>query len=143
MRLIVTALTLTLLLAPAVLSQDSGGSEAAKKRAQEILKQAGEDLGGEANLSTLKSLPAPGTLKGAMMGRGVQGDFKIELLAPDKFMRNLTVSMGPADMTRVEMINGDQTWVEMKRVMSMVAGGMGGGMGGGDGAGGGAPGGAG
>src|SRR5262245_1811345 len=138
MRLIVTALTLTLLLAPAVLSQDSGGSEAAKKRAQEILKQAGEALGGEANLSALKSLQAQGKFKGVMMGRGVQGDFKIELLAPDKFVRNVTISMGPADMTSMEMINCDQTWAGIKSVMSMTAGGMGGRLAGGDWAGAGA-----
>jgi hypothetical protein len=79
-RIIFTSLTLTLMFAHAVSSQDSGSHEAAKKRAQEILKQAREALGGEANLSALKSLQAQGNFKGAMFGRGVQGNFKIELL---------------------------------------------------------------
>src|SRR5262245_28622959 len=147
MRLIVSVFTLTLLLSTAVLTQDSGGAEAAKKRAQEVLKQAREALGGESNLSALKSLQAQGNFKAAMYGREVQGDFKIELLMPDKFMRTATMSMGAMDLTRIETINGDQTWTDMKRSMSAAAGGLGGGagggMGGGEGAMGGAPGGAG
>ena len=94
MRLIMTALTLTLLFAPAVSSQESASPEAAKKRAQEILKQAREALGGEANLSALRSIQAQGNFKGAMFGRAVQGNFKIELLMPDRFMRTATASMG-------------------------------------------------
>src|SRR5262249_49048323 len=129
-RLIVTALTLALLCAPFVSSQDSVNTEAAKKRAQEILKQAREALGGEANLTALKSLQAQGNFKGAMLGRAVQGNFKVELLMPDKFMRTATVSMGPMEMTRAEIINGDQTWFDMKRSMSASAGSMGGGEGG-------------
>jgi hypothetical protein len=101
------------------------------------LKQAREALGGESNLSALKSLQAQGNFKGAMFGRAVQGDFKIELLMPDKFMRTATMSMGPMEMTRSEIVNGDQIWFDVKRSMSALAGGAGGGEGGIGGAGGG------
>src|SRR5262245_20035275 len=65
-----------------------------------------------------------------MFGRTVQGNFKIELLMPDKFMRTATASMGPMEMTRSEIVNGDQTWFDVKRSMSSLAGGAGGGDGG-------------
>jgi hypothetical protein len=130
MRLIASALTAALFLTVAVSAQESGAAEAAKKRAQEVLKQAREALGGEANLGTLKSLQAQGNFKTSMPGREAQGERKLELLMPDKFMRVTTVSMGPVEVTRVEAINGDQAWVDLKRSSSGVMGGGGMGAGG-------------
>ena len=116
-----------------LLAQQPADPAAAQARAQEILKQAREALGGETNLRAIQSLAANGNFKATLMGRPVQGDFKIELLMPDKFMRSATTSLGPAQITRTETVNGDQAWTETKSEMSAM-----GGMGGGGGAGGGA-----
>jgi hypothetical protein len=125
-------LALTLILSAFAFAQDQpSNAEAAKARAQEVLKQAREALGGEANLAAVKSLQAQGKFKTAMAGREVQGDLKIELLMPDKFMRTTTTTLGPAQITRVEAINGDQAWVDTKRSMSPAVGMMGGEGGGG------------
>lgn len=148
MRSTITAFALTLLLPAAAFAQDQsnsapgnapGNPEAAKARAQEVLKQAREALGGEANLAAVKSLQAQGNFKTTMGGREVQGDFKIELLMPDKFMRTARMAMGPMEVTRIEAVNGDVVWTDMKRTMSAAGGMMGGeGTGGGPGGGGGA-----
>ncbi len=98
--------------------------EAAKARAQEILKQCREALGGEANLSAIKSLQVNGNFRAAMAGREVQGDFKIEMLMPDKFLRTSTMSMGPMEITRIEAINGEQAWTEMKTSTAAMGGAM-------------------
>ncbi len=137
MRSFISALTLMLVLSASALAQDPPtGAEAAKSRAHEVLKQAREALGGEANLAAIKSLQANGDFKTLQAGREVKGNFKIELLMPDKFMRTATMAMGPMEMTRIETINGAQVWTDMKRGMSAMGGmtggegPMGGGMGG-------------
>ena len=141
MRSIISAVTLMLFLATLTFAQDQPVvTEAARSRAQEVLKQAREALGGEANLAAIKSLQAQGNFKTAMAGREVRGEIKVELLMPDKFMRTTTMTMGQMQMTRIEAINGDQAWVDTKRSMSAVGGMMGGegaGGGGADGGGGG------
>lgn len=115
---------------------------AAKAKAQEVLKQAREALGGDANLAALKSLQANGNVRTVLGGREVKGEFKVEMLLPDKFLRSATSSMGPMTITRIEAVNGEIAWSDMKREMSPSASGMGsadggGGFGGGGGGGGG------
>ena len=107
-------------------AQSPADPDAAQARAQEILKQAREALGGEANLRAIQSLAANGNFKATFMGRPAQGDFKIELLAPNKFMRTATASMGPMQIIRTETVNGDLAWTETKSEMGST-GGMGGG----------------
>lgn len=114
-----------------LLAQQTPDPAAAQAHAQEVLKQAREALGGEANLKAIQSLAANGNYKATVMGRPVQGDFKIELIAPDKFQRTASASMGPMQITRIETVNGEHAWTETKNEM----GGGGGGFGGGDGAG--------
>jgi hypothetical protein len=127
MRSIISALSLTLFLLAGAFAQDQPvGAEAAKSRAQEVLKQAREALGGEANLATIKSLQANGDFKTLQAGREVKGNFKIELLMPDKFMRTATMIMGPMEMTRIEAITGAQAWTETKRSMNALGGMVGG-----------------
>lgn len=137
MRSIISALSLTLFLSAGAFAQDQpAGAEAAKSRAQEVLKQARATLGGETNLAAIKSLQVNGDFKTLQAGREVKGNFKIELLMPDRFLRTATMAMGPMEMTRIEAINGDQSWIETKRSMSALGGmtggegPMGGGMGG-------------
>jgi len=107
-------------------------------RALEILKQAREALGGEANLKAIRSLSASGKFNGAIGGRATKGDIDLDLLLPDKYMRTIKMSMGPANITRIEAVNGDQVWMDMKRGMGIggILGGMGGGGMGGPGGGG-------
>ncbi len=137
MRSIISTLTLTLFLSALAFAQaQPGAAEAASSRAQEVLKQAREALGGEANLAAIKSLQANGDFKTLQAGREVKGNFKIELLMPDKFMRTTTMAMGPMEMTSIQAINGDQAWTDMKRSMSAMGGMMGGEGGGGGGIGG-------
>lgn len=111
--------------------------EAAQKaaRAQEILSQARAALGGEAGLKAIQSLTASGNFRGSMMGRAIEGSFKLDLLLPDKLMRTVQVSFGPMQITRTETINGNEAWMDLKRDAAM--GGMPGGGEGGFGAGGG------
>jgi len=102
-------------------------------RAQEILKQARAALGGEANLKAIRSLSASGKFHGALGGRAMEGDLNLDLLLPDNYMRTIKMSMGPAKITRIEAVNGEQVWMDMKRGAGIggILGGLGGGMGGG------------
>ncbi len=131
MRAITYTLALLLIFSATAFAQETN-PEAAKARAQEVLKQAREALGGQANLAAIKSLQVQGDFKGLRFGRPSQGDFKVELLLPDKFMRTAKSSMGPMDVTIIQTVNGADTWFDMKQSMSMVGGsGMGGDPGGG------------
>jgi len=136
MRVALLALALVLIGRVNSTAQSSADPAAAQARAQEILKQAREALGGDANLRAIQSLAANGNFKATFLGRPTQGDFKIELLAPNKFMRTATASMGPVQIVRTETVNGDQAWLETKSETAAV-GGMGGIGGGENGAGGG------
>lgn len=119
-------------------------SDAANKaRAESILKQTREALGGESNLSAIKSLAINGEFHTVMGGREVKGDIKIEMLLPDKYQRTIKTTVGPMTLTRIDTSNGTEAWRDMKRDMAMVgasgadAGGFGGGGRGGGGGGGG------
>lgn len=123
-------------------AQEVVNAEAAKAHAQEVLKQAREALGGEANLSTIKSLAINGDYHSVINGREVKGDIKIEMLIPNKFQRTIKTNLGPMLITRTETVNGDLAWMDSKSETSMVGGdpgsiGGGGGRGGGGGFGGG------
>ena len=109
-------------------------SDAANKaRAESILKQTREALGGESNLSAIKSLAINGEFHTVMGGREVKGDIKIEMLLPDKYQRTIKTTVGPMTLTRIDTSNGTEAWRDMKRDMAMVgasgadAGGFGGG----------------
>lgn len=133
-------LSLIVLLHSGSTAQEVVNTEAAKARAQEVLKQAREALGGEANLSTIKSLAINGDYHSVINGREVKGDIKIEMLIPNKFQRTVKTNMGPMLITRTETVNGDLAWMDSKSEIPMVggdSGSLGGGRGGGGGFGGG------
>lgn len=124
-------------------SPGNTNSEAANKdRAEVVMKQTREALGGDANLAAIKSLAVNGDFRTVSGGREVKGDFKIEMLLPDKSQRTVKTSLGQMLMTRIETTNGMEAWRDTKREMSMVGGGGGadsdGGFGGGAAGGGGA-----
>lgn len=100
-------------------------------KAQELLKQAREAIGGEANLKAIQSLVIEGKFKNTMMGRLMQGDLKIEMMMPDKYLRTASMDMG---MTLIQCVNGEQVWTDRKipDMSAMGGGGMGGGGGIGD-----------
>lgn len=108
----------------------------AKARAEIVLQQAREALGGATNLTMVKSLQLQGEFKGLLGNRPTQGDFKIELLLPDKMLRTTTVSMGPMSLMRTETVNGSVAWFDIKTTMGDLGGGGGGGGLGGPGGGG-------
>ncbi len=138
MRTLTKAFFLNLLLSFSVtaFAQDANAT-----KAQELLKQAREAIGGEANLKAIQSLVIEGKFKNTMMGRPTQGDLKIEMMMPDKYLRTASMNMG---MTLIQCVNGEQVWTDRKMpdMSAMGGGGMGGGGGfGGGGEGGGASGG--
>lgn len=108
-------------------------------KANELIKQAREAIGGEANLKAIQSLVVEGKFKAMMMGRPSQGDLKIETLLPDKYLRTASLNTG---MTILQCVNGEQVWLDSKMPPmggggGDFGGGGGGFGGGGDGAGGG------
>lgn len=118
-------LSLLLSLAPTAFAQDANAT-----KAQELLKQAREAIGGEANLKAIQSLVIEGKFKNTMMGRPAQGELKIEMLMPDKYLRTASMDMG---MTMMQCVNGEQVWTDRKMPDMSAMGGGGGGMGGGGG----------
>ena len=102
----------------------NAGSDAENKaRAEAVLKQAREALGGEANLAAVKSMAINGEFRALMSGREVKGDIKIELLLPDKYQRTIKTNMGPMVITRIDTTNGAETWRDTKRDVAMAGGG--------------------
>src|SRR5262245_42229984 len=126
MRSFKPTLAFVLLLIPIAFAQDQLSAEATKARALDVLKQAREALGGEATLASIKSLQVQGGFKGMRFNRPTQGDFKIEVLMPDKFMREVRSAMGPLELTMIQTVNSADTWLDMKQSMAMTGGGMGG-----------------
>ncbi|HEX4946600.1 MAG TPA: hypothetical protein VFZ34_08060, partial [Blastocatellia bacterium] len=83
MQTITKALCLCFLLAgvAAVQAQDANVT-----KAQELVRQAREAIGGEANLKAIQSVIVEGKFKSVMMGRPAEGNLKIEMLLPDKYL---------------------------------------------------------
>ncbi|MBS1787125.1 MAG: hypothetical protein JST85_05350 [Acidobacteria bacterium] len=102
--------------------QANANSEAANKaRAESILKQTRDALGGEANLSAIKSLAINGEFRTVMGGREIKGDIKIEMLLPDKYQRTIKTNTGQMTLTRIDTANGAEAWRDQKRDMNMVS----------------------
>ena len=102
-------------------------------KANDLIKQAREAIGGEANLKAIQSFVVEGKYKGALMGRPTQGDLKIEMLLPDKYLRTATMSMGMGEMTILQCVNAEQVWMDRKLPQMGGGGGDCGGRGGGGG----------
>jgi hypothetical protein len=135
MRILMKALILCLVLS---LTATAFAQDANATKAQDILKQARAAIGGEANLKAIQSLVIEGKFKSAMMGRPTEGNLKIEMLMPDKYLRTASINMGMGEMTLLQYVNGDQTWTDRKMPdISAMGGGGGFGGGGGEGGGGG------
>ena len=83
-------------------------------RAQEVLKQAREALGGEAKLKTIQSLSATAKYRRVIQGADTSGELEVEMLLPDKYIKNETMSMMGAEITRVEALSGDKAWADTR-----------------------------
>ncbi len=85
-------------------------------RAQEILAQARQALGGDSAFQAVKSLSVSGDFLGTSQDRDINGEIKLDLLLPDMFMKSVTLKMGSGmSVTRVETVDGDQVWTDTKR----------------------------
>ncbi len=97
-------------------------------KAENIIKQAREALGGEAHLKAIQSLTIQGKFTNTMMGRPMQGDLKIEMVLAGKYLRTSSTTMGDL----LQCVNESNVWSDFKRnEMAMGGGGEGGGRGGG------------
>src|SRR5262245_24037878 len=93
--------------------------ETTRIRAREIIKQCRESTGGEANLASVRSLQASGNFRALRGSRELQGELKIELQMPDKFMRVSSMTLGSKEITRIETVNGDEVWTDAKGSIPM------------------------
>jgi hypothetical protein len=93
---------------PINLSDDS----ASQARAQELLTEARNTLGGEAKLKAVLSLSCSGKFRRILAPNApeMDGDFEMEFLLPDKYKRtdNMTAMGGAAQITMGTGFNGDQ-----------------------------------
>lgn len=120
-------------------SASANADAANKAKAETVLKQTREALGGEANLAAVKSMAINGEFRALISGREVKGELKIDILLPDKYQRTIKTNMGQMWLTRIDTANGALAWRDTKREAAMVGGGgdVGGGFGAGGAAGGG------
>jgi hypothetical protein len=85
-------------------------------RAQELLTQARNALGGDAKIKVVQSLTASGKFRRTLGPQApeMSGEFDMEFLLPDKFKRteNMTMMGGAAQVTRIEGFNGDQMFFD-------------------------------
>jgi hypothetical protein len=96
---------------------------AAQDKADEVMKQAREALGGQ-KLDQIKGLVVEGPFVREMGNRQVSGTLALTLLLPDRMHRlEDTELMGGMSMERTSVLAGDTSWEDMQN-----RGGMGGGM---------------
>lgn len=95
---------------------DNQQAPADKARAQELLAQARDALGGDAKLKAVQSLVLNGSFRRVMGPQMPEssGDFEMELLLPDKYKRteNMSLMGGAAQVTRIDGFNGEQMFTD-------------------------------
>ncbi len=95
-----------------------------KSRAEEILNQTRQALGGASKLNAIHALTASLEFRrviemkdesGSSQTMDQSGDMDLDLLLPDKYMRSETTNlMGDARVTIIRAVNGDQTWSDTR-----------------------------
>jgi hypothetical protein len=104
------------------IADDKANGDAA--RAQELLLQARNALGGEAKIKAVQSFMASGKFRRILGPQApeMSGEFDLEFLLPDKFKRteNLTLMGGAAQATRIEGFNGEQMFFDSSSSGGMV-----------------------
>ncbi|HEX7334752.1 MAG TPA: hypothetical protein VF290_24835, partial [Pyrinomonadaceae bacterium] len=104
MRRLLPILILVLLSAPAALADDA--------RAQQILKQAREAIGGEEQLQKIQGLQINGQYRRVFGERQMAGDREISILLPNKYLVEDAMSAGghTTAMINTRGLNGDKAW---------------------------------
>jgi len=105
MRNLLLLLSLVLLLAPATLANDDA-------RAQELLKQARQAIGGDEQLQKIQSLEIKGRYTRTFGDRQMGGDREISILLPNKYLVEDAMNAGGLStaMINTRALNGDQAW---------------------------------
>ncbi len=81
------------------------------ERAQELLKQTRAALGSD----KIKSLSIVGTQRQKMGENETSGDLELDLLLPDKFLKSTVINpIANIEITRLEALNGETAWTDMK-----------------------------
>ena len=104
MRRLLPILILILLSAPAALADDA--------RAQQILKQARQAIGGEEQLQKIQGLQIKGQYRRTFGDRQMGGDREISILLPNKYFVEDAMSTGGLStaMINTRGLNGDKAW---------------------------------
>ena len=104
MRRLLPILILVLLSAPAALADDA--------RAQQILKQARQAIGGEEQLQKIQGLQVKGQYRRTFGDRQMGGDREISILLPNKYLVEDAMNSGGLStaMINTRGLNGDKAW---------------------------------
>lgn len=103
MKRLLPLLTLTLLCATSVF---------ADSRAEEVLKQAREAIGGEEQLQKIQGLQINGQYRRVFGERQMAGDREISILLPNKYLVEDAMNAGghSTAMINTRALNGDRAW---------------------------------
>ena len=104
MKRLLSILTLLLICAPAALADGA--------RAQQILKQAREAIGGEEQLQKIQALQIKGQYRRTLGDRQMGGDREISILLPNKYLVEDAMNAGghSTSMINTRALNGDKAW---------------------------------
>src|SRR5215211_1731798 len=104
MKRLLSILTFLLICAPAVFADDA--------RAQQILKQAREAIGGEEQLQKIQGLQIKGQYRRAFGERQMGGEREINILLPNKYLVEDAMNAGGLStaMINTRALNGDKAW---------------------------------
>ena len=82
-------------------------------RAEELLRQVRETLGGEAKLKEIRSFSASGAFRRVSNDQEQSGNMRLDLLLPDKFKESETLNLiAGIEITIVTALNGNQAWTD-------------------------------
>jgi len=101
---LLSVFTLVLLCAPVALADDA--------RAQEILKQARQAIGGDEQLQKIQGLQINGQYRRSFGDRQMAGDREISILLPNKYLVEDAMHAGGLStaMLSTRALNGDKAW---------------------------------
>ena len=104
MRKILSVLAVVLLFTSSVLADDS--------KAQEILKQARQAIGGEEQLQKIQGLQIHGQYRRVFGDRQMGGDREISILLPNKYLVEDAMNAGGLSTAMINYrgLNGDKAW---------------------------------
>ena len=105
MRNLLLLLSLVLLIAPVALANDDA-------RAQEILKQARQAIGGDEQLQKIQGLQINGQYRRMLGDRQMGGDREISISLPNKYLVEDAMNAGGLSTAMINFrgLNGDKAW---------------------------------